>query len=308
MKDILLLGGVGYIGSKFNKVFKDKYNITNVDINWFGNPEELAYEFFDYNDVTDRYIKTFDTVILLAGHSSVKMCEDKFSSWNNNVRNFANLLKKLNGTKFIYASSSSVYGNTTEDEIDEEYLDFSPINFYDMAKLQVDQLAKLSDSEFYGLRFGTVNGPAPHIRTDVMINAMTNTAKTKGEIHLFNADTKRSILGINDLMNALETIIDSNEDNRGIYNLASFTSTSGEIAEVVGMASKVKVINKDTPEVITNEKLEKKNYNFGVTTTKFQETFNFKFNDTLESLVYETVGKFDDCELKTNRSEPVEYE
>lgn len=308
MKDILLLGGVGYIGSKFNKVFKDKYNITNVDINWFGNPEELEYEFFDYNDVTDRYIKTFDTVILLAGHSSVKMCEDKFSSWNNNVRNFANLLKKLNGTKFIYASSSSVYGNTTEDEIDEEYLDFSPINFYDMAKLQVDQLAKLSDSEFYGLRFGTVNGPAPHIRTDVMINAMTNTAKTKGEIHLFNADTKRSILGINDLMNALETIIESNEDNRGIYNLASFTSTSGEIAEVVGMASKVKVINKDTPEVITNEKLEKKNYNFGVTTTKFQETFNFKFNDTLESLVYETVGKFDDCELKTNRSEPVEYE
>jgi nucleoside-diphosphate-sugar epimerase len=308
MKDILLLGGVGYIGSKFNKVFKDKYNITNVDINWFGNPEELQYEFFDYNDVTDRYIKTFDTVILLAGHSSVKMCEDKFSSWNNNVRNFANLLKKLNGTKFIYASSSSVYGNTTEDEIDEEYLDFSPINFYDMAKLQVDQLAKLSDSEFYGLRFGTVNGPAPHIRTDVMINAMTNTAKTKGEIHLFNADTKRSILGINDLMNALETIIESNEDNRGIYNLASFTSTSGEIAEVVGMASKVKVINKDTPEVITNEKLEKKNYNFGVTTTKFQETFNFKFNDTLESLVYETVGKFDNCELKTNRSEPVEYE
>jgi len=308
MKNILLLGGVGYIGSKFNKVFKDKYNITNVDINWFGNPEELEYEFFDYNDVTDRYIKTFDTVILLAGHSSVKMCDDKFSSWNNNVRNFANLLKKLNGTKFIYASSSSVYGNTTEDEIDEEYLDFSPINFYDMAKLQVDQLAKLSDSEFYGLRFGTVNGPAPHIRTDVMINAMTNTAKTKGEIHLFNADTKRSILGINDLMNALETIIESNEDNRGIYNLASFTSTSGEIAEVVGMASKVKVINKDTPEVITNEKLEKKNYNFGVTTTKFQETFNFKFNDTLESLVYETVGKFDDCELKTNRSEPVEYE
>ena len=48
------------------------------------------------------------------------MCDDKFGSWNNNVRNFANLLSKLNGTKFIYASSSSVYGNTTEEEIDEE--------------------------------------------------------------------------------------------------------------------------------------------------------------------------------------------
>ena len=110
------------------------------------------------------------------------MCDDKFSSWNNNVRNFATLLKKLNGTKFIYASSSSVYGNTTQDEIDEEFLDFSPINFYDMAKLHIDHLAKLSDTEYYGLRFGTVNGPAPHIRTDVMINAMTNTAAARSRI------------------------------------------------------------------------------------------------------------------------------
>ena len=177
-----------------------------------------------------------------------------------------------------------------------------------MAKLHIDHLAKLSDTEYYGLRFGTVNGPAPHIRTDVMINAMTNTAKTKGKIHLFNADTKRSILGVNDLVRAIDKIIESNKDNRGVYNLASFTSTSGEIAEVVGKVAKVKVINKDTPKVITNEKLEKKNYNFGVTTKKFEETFNFKFKDTLDSIVHETVGKFNSCEVKSNRSEPKEYE
>ena len=153
-----------------------------------------------------------------------------------------------------------------------------------------------------------MNGPAPHIRTDVMINAMTNTAKTKGKIHLFNADTKRSILGINDLVRAIEKIIDCQEDHRGLYNLASFTNTSGEIAEVVGRVAKVKVVNKDTPKVITNEKLEKKNYNFGVTTKKFEKTFKFKFKDTLDSIVHETVGKFDSCNLKTNRSEPTEYE
>ena len=308
MKKILCIGGAGYVGSKINEVLNSKYTIHNVDLNWFGATSDAQFNFVDYNDITDRYIKRYDVVILLAGHSSVKMCDDKFSSWNNNVRNFATLLKKLNGTKFIYASSSSVYGNTTQDEIDEEFLDFSPINFYDMAKLHIDHLAKLSDTEYYGLRFGTVNGPAPHIRTDVMINAMTNTAKTKGEIHLFNADTKRSILGINDLVRAIDTIIENNEDHRGVYNLASFTSTSGEIAKVVGKISKVKVINKDTPKVITNEKLEKKNYNFGVTTKKFEETFNFKFKDTLDSIAHETIGKFETCEVKSNRSEPTEYE
>ena len=137
---------------------------------------------------------------------------------------------------------------------------------------------------------------------------MTNTAKTKGQIHLFNADTKRSILGINDLVQAIDTILECKEDHRGVYNLASFTSTSGEIAEVVGKVAKVKVVNKDTPKVITNEKLEKKNYNFGVTTKKFEKTFKFKFKDTLESIVHETIGKFDNCEIKSNRSEPTDYE
>ena len=308
MKKILIIGGAGYVGSKLNEVLHSKYEIHNTDLNLFGAPKDMMFDWVDYNDITDRYLKKYDAIVLLAGHSSVKMCEDKISSWNNNVRNFANILPKLNGTKFIYASSSSVYGNTTEDEIDEDYLDFSPINYYDMAKLHIDHLAKLSDTEYYGLRFGTVNGPAPHIRTDVMINAMTNTAKTKGKIHLFNADTKRSILGINDLVRAIEKIIDCQEDHRGLYNLASFTNTSGEIAEVVGRVAKVKVVNKDTPKVITNEKLEKKNYNFGVTTKKFEKTFKFKFKDTLDSIVHETVGKFDSCNLKTNRSEPTEYE
>jgi|TARA_R110001606_G_scaffold48938_2_gene123868 nucleoside-diphosphate-sugar epimerase len=300
---VLIIGGCGYTGTAITEYLENKYNITSVDLEWFGTTKDNIN--LDYKDLTQEFLDKFSVVILLAGHSSVKMCDDRLSSYYNNVRNFVELTNKLSTQKFIYASSSSVYGNTKSTEISEENVDFSPINYYDMTKLHIDHIAQLSGLEYYGLRFGTVNGPAPHIRTDVMINAMSNTANEKGEIHVFNADTKRSILGINDLCRAMETIIEGHA-NPGIFNLASFTSTAGEIADVVGEVAGVPVINKDTPTVITNEKLEKKTYNFGVTTTKFENTFNFKFTDTLKSIATETVDGIADCRA-TTRSNTITY-
>ena len=304
---ILLLGGCGYVGSALNNYLKN-HEITNVDLNWFSDIAFGNTISVDYRDeALIPIIRESDVVILLAGHSSVKMCDDRLSSYYNNVRNFVELTNRLTPKqKFIYASSSSVYGNTNTSEIAEDNVDFSPINYYDMTKLHIDHIAQLSGLEYYGLRFGTVNGPAPHVRSDVMINAMTNTAMTKGEIHVFNADTKRSILGIKDLVKAIEKIIDTKESYPGIYNLASFTSTSGEIAEAVGLVNGVPVINKDEPSVITNEKLEKKTYNFGVTTQKFQDTFDFQFKATVESISQDMKDQYEDC-TKTNRSQPIHY-
>ena len=304
---ILIIGGCGYVGSALNNYLKN-HEITNVDLNWFSDitfGNSISVDFRD--EALTPIIRESEVVILLAGHSSVKMCDDRLSSYYNNVRNFVELTNRLTPKqKFIYASSSSVYGNTNASEIAEDNVDFSPINYYDMTKLHIDHIAQLSGLDYYGLRFGTVNGPAPHVRSDVMINAMTNTAMTKGEIHVFNADTKRSILGISDLVKAIEKIIDSKESYPGIYNLASFTSTSGEIAEAVGLVNGVPVINKDEPSVITNEKLEKKTYNFGVTTQKFQDTFDFQFEATVESISQDMKDQYEDC-TKTNRSQPIHY-
>lgn len=304
---ILIIGGCGYVGSALNNYLKN-HEITNVDLNWFSDITFGNSISVDYRDeALTPIIRESEVVILLAGHSSVKMCDDRLSSYYNNVRNFVELTNRLTPKqKFIYASSSSVYGNTNASEIAEDNVDFSPINYYDMTKLHIDHIAQLSGLDYYGLRFGTVNGPAPHVRSDVMINAMTNTAMTKGEIHVFNADTKRSILGIKDLVKAIEKIIDSKESYPGIYNLASFTSTSGEIAEAVGLVNGVPVINKDEPSVITNEKLEKKTYNFGVTTQKFQDTFDFQFEATVESISQDMKDQYEDC-TKTNRSQPIHY-
>lgn len=305
---ILLIGGCGYVGSALGNYLQKDHDITNVDLEWFGNYSTGQSINIDYKHLTESFLEQFNVVILTAGHSSVKMCDtDLQSSFYNNVLNFVNLTKKLTTQKFIYASSASVYGNTSASEIAEDNVNFSPINYYDMTKLHIDHIIQLSNLDYYGLRFGTVNGPAPSIRTDVMINAMVNTAKQKGEIHVFNKDTRRSILGISDLCRAVEAIINNNKKaSRGIYNTASFTNTAGEIADAVGKIAGVPVIDKDPPSVIFNEKLQNKTYDFGISTSKFENTFDFKFTDTLDGITQEMVDQYAKCN-RDHRAELIHY-
>ena len=91
MKKILIIGGNGYIGSylKYNL----PYLVSTIDIGWFNNETNVK---IDYNSLDVSYLSDFDSIILLAGHSSVKMCEGDISSaFNNNVVNFIRLLEKI---------------------------------------------------------------------------------------------------------------------------------------------------------------------------------------------------------------------
>ena len=301
MKKILLIGGNGYIGSFLSLNLKDKYDIKIVDLNWFNDSDDE----YDFKNLTDSYVKEFDAVLLLAGHSSVKMCDtDMLSSFNNNVDNFIKLISKLNESqKFIYASSSSVYGHTGNSIVDETYKGFEPNNYYDLSKQIIDMYVTKNDINYYGLRFGTVNGWSPRLRSDIMINAMVNSAKNDGHIKLYIKDIMRPILGIKDLCNAIEAIIDCDVDKRGIYNLASFNNTSEGIANGVSSIMNMPVVeyNVSDLEKITNVKLQTTAYNFAIDSSKFENEFDFKFNETIESITKSLVDGFENCD-KTNRN------
>ena len=301
MSKILLIGGNGYIGSRLQQ----SLDVDVVDTNWFS--DEGSGE--DFKDLTSKHYDDYDTVILLAGHSSVKMSEGNLNScFNNNVRNFIDLIEKLDGQRLIYASSSSVYGSVGGKTVNEKYYGFEPYNQYDISKHTADLYVQKSNVEYYGLRFGTVNGYSPVLRTDVMINAMVNSALQNGEIKLFIKDTMRPILGLNDLCGAVETIIDHDKDERGLYNLASFNKTAEQIAYEVGSVMNVPVIEYETdPTNITNTKIQTKTYNFSISTLKFRKTFKFKFKETVESITESLINNWDTMK-KTDRSEPYYYE
>lgn len=274
---ILIIGGCGYIGSQLFKFLTSKeYQVDTVDLEWFGNYVNPANIKKNYRQLTKNFLSRFNVIILLAGHSSIAMCKNnQIDSLKNNVENFVYLLEELKDQLFIYASSSSVYGNTGRTATDETYDRYTPINYYDLSKKEVDYYAQLSKVKYYGLRLGTVNGFSPNLRIDLMVNKMYDSAIKNREIRITNVKNFRPILGINDLCRAIDLII-TKPAGCGIYNLASFNSTIGEIAKKVARhLGKIKLLNEGSSP----------GYNFSIDTRKFQKKFNFNFNETVETIL-----------------------
>lgn len=309
-KRILIIGGCGYIGAKIFeelKLIKDIF-VTTVDLEWFGNDSNPDNIQEDYNKLPKFFFEQFDTIILLAAHSSVQMCQDNMlSSFNNNVRNFINLLSKLESKKFIYASSSSVYGNIDKKNADEECNTYCPNNYYDLGKSEIDNYAKLSGLEYYGLRFGTVNGFSKNLRTDIMINAMVYSAIENKKIIVSNPGISRPILFINDLFFAILEILFSEENHSGFYNLASFNATVDQIAGDVGAEMEVPIEHIESqPFSINKGKLQSKAYDFSIDSSKFENTYKFNFTGNTKKIVSNLMENWS-LSRKTKRNNQIHY-
>jgi UDP-glucose 4-epimerase len=302
-KKILIIGGCGYIGSRLCAHLGDKYDLATVDLEWYGNENTIKNVKTDSKSLTKKYLSEYTHVIMLAGHSSVKMCENNMlSTLKNNVLNFAYILENLEKEQvLIYASSSSVYGDTKSKAVDEDYTAFKPNNYYDLSKHEIDSYAVLSDKTYFGLRFGTVNGYSPNLRNDVMINAMTFNALENKKVFCYNPEVNRPILSIDDLCRAMTVIIEKgNYENRGLYNIASFNSTVRDIATTVASCTGAQLeVHENPPENITNVKLQAKAYDFIIKTDKFEKEFDFSFEGTSESITRSLMINYENMEKRS---------
>lgn len=290
-KSILIIGSSGYIGSALETYLKSfDYLTTSVDSKMFGGstPQHRT----DYKLLDKEFYKKFSHIVLLAGHSSMALCNNNFDeAWDNNVTKFADLISKLESNQtLIYASSGSVYG---QDGLGRsEYMTLaSAQGEYDLTKQMIEKLAYGAKCRTVGLRFGTVNGYNKFSRSDLMLNAMVINAINNKKIECHNGINHRSILGINDCVSAIKKIIDNTNprdcklEQHEIFNLASFSGSIKSFAETAGSILKVPVVHH--PEV-TNL------FSFELDTNKFANKFNFKFKETIESIIKSVVDNYDD--------------
>lgn len=257
----VIIGGKGYIGSALQEHLPDAFIMDEG----FGHTTE------------EWMVDGFDTIILLAGHSSMQMGrDDPNGAWQNNVVNFKRLLDKLgDNQRLIYASSASVYNNIAGTPT-EDCKEVDVMNMYDLSKWIIDQLAIQSGKHTYGLRFCTVNGYSPVLRVDLMINKMVEDAKNNGVVNVKNAFLTRPITGMQDVCRGIKAIVDSKEDHRGIYNFCSINgNTVREYADAVIHAFGGEVHD------LGNEP----HYVYGANTDKFEDTYSFKFTETLDSII-----------------------
>lgn len=283
MKNILIIGGCGYIGSSLCLSLSPEHKIEVVDLGWFsGNHDPVYYKdgityyTHDFGQMNGDFIRRFDVVIVAAAHSSVSLCQkDPYGAFRNNVVNFCNLLQKIQKhQKLIYMSSSCVYTGIPG-SCHEETPPCPPCDHLTLTKQTIDRYAALSDVEYYGLRLGSVNGWSPNLRSDLMINAMTLSGLNTGEVHVTNGDYYRPILAMSDLCRAVSRIVESSEDRRGLYNIASFYRQIREIGSVVAGLTSSKLMEGEATG----------GYDFQMSTEKFCRVFQWLPEGDMPSIV-----------------------
>lgn len=239
----MLIGAKGYLGSRLYARLRSVYfNVLGID--WrLGGDETVCVQ--DYRTLTEKDLKYFDTIIWMAGHSSVLMVEnDKAGAFENNVSGllkFVHLLKP--SQRFIYASSASLYSDsqtsvpiTTEDIIGPTYE-----NAYDLSKYVFDKIISTSSFDFCGLRLGTVCGVSSQQRDELLLNSMVKNAIEQGIVKVSNPLVYRSVLALDDFVNIVEKMVE-HRPNRGFYNLVSFSAKIGEFAKIVADKLEAKIV------------------------------------------------------------------
>ncbi len=296
MKNILLAGGAGYIGTELCKrLMKLDYDITVIDNLWFGNNLDSKIKLIqkDIFKVNSKDLEGFDVVIFLAGVSNDPMAE--FSPSENFIQNAAcpaylSYESKRAGVKrFIYASSCSVYGYT----VDELYDESSPTTCaypYGISKLQGENgVMQLADEKFsvISLRQGTVCGYSDRMRFDLVVNTMFKNALMHGEITVNNPSIWRPIFHIQDACTAYIRAIQAPDNISGIFNVASDNYTLGQIGDVVSIEMS-KLLDKEI-KVHINDVKDFRNYKVSIQHAKL--TLGFTPIYTVRDIIHDLFQK-----------------
>ena len=220
---VLVTGGAGYCGARLvPQMLARGYKVTVYDIMFFGNqflPRDNPNLRIIDGDIRDAAkfaaaVAGHDAVVNLAcisNDASFELDEDLSTSINLNA--FEPLVvaaKKAGVKRFVYASSSSVYGVSDNPDVTEDH-PLVPLTLYNKYKGMCEPLLKNhTDASFTGVIFrpATVCGYSPRQRLDLSVNILTNHAINAGKITVFGGSQLRPNLHIQDYCDAVQLFLD----------------------------------------------------------------------------------------------------
>jgi nucleoside-diphosphate-sugar epimerase len=259
MKKIFITGGAGYVGSVLTPYLLNKgYEVTVLDLMLYGDTlnknKNLNIIKGDIRDkkLLNKTIKSHDVVLHLACISNDPSFElNPALGKEINLDAFEPLVeisKSLGVKRFVYASSSSVYGVKKEKNVDED-MSLEPLTDYSKFKADCEKiLLKYNSPNFTSvvLRPATVCGYSPRQRLDLVVNILTNLAYHKREITIFGGEQLRPNIHIKDMVRAYELFlnVDSKKISGKIFNIGFENLTVNQLAnqvqKVIGLDVKVK--------------------------------------------------------------------
>ena len=239
--NILVTGDRGYIGSVLVPMLLEKgYKVVGYDSGFFSDNLVENYGAVyrqitkDIRDIKITDFDGIDGIIHLAGLSNDPLGEfsPKLTEDINHLGAIclAKMAKEAGVSRFVYASSQSMYGvSTSSNELDEDDSEKNPVTSYAIAKWNAEQELHAMSSEGFvvtSFRPSTVFGASPRLRCDIVFNNLVACAYTTGKIEIMS-DGKpwRPIVHIKDVCSAFiagieapSIIVSGRAFNVGILN------------------------------------------------------------------------------------------
>jgi len=302
IKKIFITGGAGYVGAMLVPELLSKgYYVTVLDLMMYGedvikpnnNLKMVKGDIRDI-DLLNKEIPGHDVVIHLACISN-----DPSFELNPNLGKSINLdafepivkISKENGVeRFIYASSSSVYGVKEELGV-HEGMSLEPLTDYSKFKADCEKILAPYQSESFTtvtVRPATVCGYSTRQRLDVVVNILTNLAYHKREISVFGGKQYRPNIHIKDMVDAYIMLIEAPKEKIAgeIFNVGFENQTVTELSETVK-----KVVGDDV-KLITTPTNDNRSYH--ISSNKIKEKLGFVAKHSIEEAAIDLKKAFED--------------
>ena len=255
---VLVTGTEGYIGHRLATWLSTRgHEVTGFDTGYYRDgtlytdPAAASAAthtvYRDLRTIKPEDFDNIDAVVHLAELSNDPLGENNrdvtFDINHQGTRKIANAAKQAGVSRFVYASSCSVYGVASADIVDED----SPVNpqtaYAECKVLSETDLLELAEPGFCvsALRNATVYGPSPRMRFDIVLNDLAALAWTKKEIAMISDGSPwRPIVHIEDVCEAIRCTLEAPTEsvNGEVFNVGNSNENYRvrEIAELVSSA------------------------------------------------------------------------
>lgn len=314
----MVIGGGGYVGAVLvPKLLKSGYKVKVYDLFIYGedvfnsvkDEPNLILTKGDVRDIDflEKELKGIDAIIHLACISndpSFELNPELGKSINFDC--FEPMVKAAKAAgvrRFIYASSSSVYGVKEVDNVTEE-MELDPLTDYSKFKMMCEEvLLRYADDDFIGLilRPATVCGYSPRQRMDLIVNILTNHAVNRGRIIVNGGSQKRPNIHIEDVTDLYIKSLEYDDEliNRKIFN-AGYENFS-----VSELARQVKEIVGSEVEIITEPTNDPRSYH--ISSRKIKEELGFSPCYSIEDAVRDLKEAIEDGRLTDPMTNPLYF-
>lgn len=320
MRNVLITGGAGYVGTLLTPQLLDAgYNVTVYDIMYYGcelKPQpRLKILEADIRD-TEAFrqaCRGADAVIHLACISNDAGFElDEKLSEEINYKCFEPMViaaKEQGVRRFIYASSSSVYGYSEAPRVTEEH-PLVPLTLYNKFKgLCEPLLFKHQSKDFVcvTIRPATICGYSPRQRLDLSVNILTNHAVNNNKITVFGGEQQRPNLHIQDMCDLYKLLLEFPDEKIAgeTFNAGYQNQSIMEIAKIVK-----KVVQGEFPEkgeipIVTTPSNDNRSYR--ITSDKIAAKLGFVPKRTIEDAVRDLCRAFKEGKLPNSLTDDKYY-